>query len=57
MKIKIYIKHAWKKLFLPSNGPFEISKDLRDFKRIMRQSKIRKEKTLQASIYDLSEMD
>ena len=57
MKIKIYIKHAWKKLFLPSNGPYGISKDLRDFKRIMRQSKIRKEKTLQASIYDLSEMD
>lgn len=58
MKIKIYIKHIWKKLFvLPSNGPFRVYRDIRDMRRQYRLEKIRKEKARIAAIYDLSEMD
>ena len=58
MKLKLHIKHTWKKMFvLPSDGVFNIARDFRNYQRTVRQNKIRKAKALQASIYDLSDMD
>lgn len=57
MKLKLHIKHAYKKLFVLPSDTFSMIRDYRNYERIVRQNKIRKEKARIAAIYDLSDMD